>query len=157
MQVALAKSQSVREDLTSQLSWAAVWLLVIFGSPVYIVVADEFSTYLLWPLVIGIMVVLLTFFFPCQCGSTRGELMLFQGMGMESKDKIALYCSREKCRWITVRGRGGTWNSHDTSHERWCYKKCGIHVGKYLVHARLDYWILSQDCRNTLPWHKLLN
>ena len=37
-------------------------------------------------------------FFPCQCGSTRGELMLFQVMGMESKDKIALYCSREKCR-----------------------------------------------------------
>ena len=33
----------------------------------------------------------------------------------------------------------------------------GIHVGKYLVHARLDYWVLSQDCRNTLPWHKLLN
>ena len=51
------------KDLTSQLPWAAVWLLVTFGSPVYIVVADEFSTCLLWPLVIGIMVVLLTFFF----------------------------------------------------------------------------------------------
>ena len=32
----------------------------------------------------------------------------------------------------------------------------GIHVGKYLVHARLDC-VLSQECRNILPWHKLLN
>ena len=23
--------------------------------------------------------------------------------------------------------------------------------------ARLDYWVLSQDRRNTLSWHKLLN
>ena len=30
-----------------------------------------------------------------------------------------------------------------------------IHVVKYLVHARLDYWVLLQDCRSTLPWHSL--
>ena len=28
--------------------------------------------------------------------------------------------------------------------------------GRYLVHATLDYWIMSQDCRNTFPWHELL-
>ena len=27
------------------------------------------------------------------------------------------------------------------------------HVGEYLVHAGLDFWILSQNCRNALPWH----
>ena len=37
------------------------------------------------------------------------------------------------------------------------WTNCGIHVGRYLVHARLDNWIMSQDCRNTFPWHKLLN
>ena len=42
--------------------------------------------------------------------------------------------------------------------ERWCYGNCGIHVSTYLVHARLDCWILSQDCRNTYLWHdELLN
>ena len=33
----------------------------------------------------------------------------------------------------------------------------GIHVGKYLVHARLDYWVFSQDCRNIITWNTLLN
>ena len=33
----------------------------------------------------------------------------------------------------------------------------GIHVGGYVVHARLDYWIMSQDCRKPFPWHELLN
>ena len=39
------------EHLTSQLPWAAAWLLVTCGSPVYLVVA-EFSTCVLWPLMI---------------------------------------------------------------------------------------------------------
>ena len=28
-----------------------------------------------------------------------------------------------------------------------------MRVGEYLVYARLDCWILSQNCRNILPWH----
>ena len=31
---------------------------------------------------------------------------------------------------------------------------CWIHVGEHSVHARLDYWIWSQNCRNTLLWHE---
>ena len=50
------------ENLTSQLSWAAAWLLVTCVSPVYLVV-DEFSPCVLWPLMIGLMLVSLTFFF----------------------------------------------------------------------------------------------
>ena len=30
-------------------------------------------------------------------------------------------------------------------------------VGRYLAHARLDYWIMSQNCRNAFPWHELLS
>ena len=45
---------------------------------------------------------------------------------------------------------GWMWNSCDALHERWCYGNCGINVGRYLVHARLD-WIMSQDCRNAFP------
>ena len=26
-------------------------------------------------------------------------------------------------------------------------------LGEYLVHTRLDCWILLQNCRNILPWH----
>ena len=26
--------------------------------------------------------------------------------------------------------------------------------GEHSVHARLDYWIWSQNCRNTLLWHE---
>ena len=50
------------EHLTSQLPWETAWLLVICGSPVYLVVA-EFSNCVLWPIMIELMVVLLTFFF----------------------------------------------------------------------------------------------
>ena len=50
------------EDLTSQLSWAAAWLLATCGSPVYLVV-DQLRSCVLWPLMIGLMVVLLTVFF----------------------------------------------------------------------------------------------
>ena len=31
---------------------------------------------------------------------------------------------------------------------------CWIHVGEYLMPARLDYWVWSQNCRNTLPWYE---
>ena len=43
------------EHLTSQLSWAAVWLLVTCGSPVYLVVNDELSHCVLWPLTIRLV------------------------------------------------------------------------------------------------------
>ena len=49
------------------------------------------------------------------------------------------------------------WKSCEILREWWSCGNCEIHVGKYLVHSRLDYWVLSQDCRNTLPWHKLLH
>ena len=48
------------ENLTSRLSWAAAWLLVTRVCHVYLV--DEFSPCVLWPVMIGLMVVLLTFF-----------------------------------------------------------------------------------------------
>ena len=31
---------------------------------------------------------------------------------------------------------------------------CLIHVGEHSVHARLNYWIWSQKCKNTLLWHE---
>ena len=49
------------EHLTSQLSQAAAWLLVTYRSSVYPLV-DELRPCVLWPLMIGQMVVLLTFF-----------------------------------------------------------------------------------------------
>ena len=49
------------EHLTSQLSWAAARLLVTCGRPVYLVV-DELRPRVLWPLMIELMLVLLTFF-----------------------------------------------------------------------------------------------
>ena len=52
---------------------------------------------------------------------------------------------------------GGMWNSHEVPHERWCYENSGMHVGKYLVYAGLDYRIKSQDCRNVFLWLELLN
>ena len=48
---------------------------------------------------IGLMVVLLTFFTPGEHGFTYRELMLFKEMSMEFKDKSMLYCFREvKCK-----------------------------------------------------------
>ena len=49
------------EHLTSQLSWAAAWLLVTCISPVYLVV-DEFGPCALRPCMIGLMMGMLTFF-----------------------------------------------------------------------------------------------
>ena len=49
-----------REDLSSQLFLTAVWLLVTCVCPVCLV--DEFSPCVLWPLIIELMLVLLTFF-----------------------------------------------------------------------------------------------
>ena len=60
---------------------------------------DEFSSCVLWPLMIGLMVVMLTFFSLGECDFTYRELMLFYGVGMEFKDKIMLYCFRKvKCK-----------------------------------------------------------
>ena len=33
----------------------------------------------------------------------------------------------------------------------------GMHMGRYLVYAGLDYRIMSQDGRNAFPWHGLFN
>ena len=41
--------------------------------------------------------------------------------------------------------------AHRSPHERWCYGNCGMHVGRYLVLAGLDYWIMSQDCKMHFP------
>ena len=41
--------------------------------------------------------------------------------------------------------------SLEAPHERWCYGNCGMHVGRYLVLAGLDYWIMSQDCKMHFP------
>ena len=62
VQIALANLRAWVEHLTSQPSWLTAWLLVTCVSPVYLVV-DEFSPCVLWPLMIGLMVVSLTFFF----------------------------------------------------------------------------------------------
>ena len=45
------------------------------------------------------------------------------------------------------------WKSSGTLYVWWAYGNCWMHMGKYLVHARLDSWILPQNCWNTLPWH----
>ena len=45
----------------------------------------------------------------------------------------------------TVNGRG-MWNSREAPHERWGYGNCGIHVGRYLVHTRLDYVARLRKC-----------
>ena len=49
------------EHLISQLSWAVAWILVTCGSPVYLIV-DELGPCVLWPLMIRLIVVLLSFF-----------------------------------------------------------------------------------------------
>ena len=56
------------------------WELVTCGRPVHLVVA-EFSTYVLWPLTIWLMVILWVIM-----------LWFHYVMGMEFKDKIVLYC-----------------------------------------------------------------
>ena len=33
----------------------------------------------------------------------------------------------------------------------------GMHMGRYLVYAGLDYRIMSQDGRNAFAWHGLFN
>ena len=49
----------------------------------------------LWSLMIGLMVVLLTCFLHGEYGFAYRKLMLFKGMGMEVQDKIMLYYFRE--------------------------------------------------------------
>ena len=41
------------------------------------------------------------------------------------------------------------WNFSEAPHEQWYHGSCGIHVPRSVVHAKLHYWIMSQDCRNT--------
>ena len=70
------------EDLTSQLSWVAAWLLVTGVCPVCLV--DELA--------------LLTFFLHGEWFYFYGRILLFYGVGMEFKGKIMLHCFREvKC------------------------------------------------------------
>ena len=61
-----------------------------------------------------------------------------------------------KCGERPLEGEGMR-NSCEAPHERWCYGNCGMHVGRYLVYAGLDYRIMSQNFRNAFPWHELLN
>ena len=39
-------------------------------------------------------------------------------------------------------------NFREAPHERWYYGNRGMHMGRYLVYAGLDYRIMSQDGRN---------
>ena len=56
----------------------------------------------------------------------------------------------------TVRWRGrGMWNFCEAPHELWYQGSCRIHVRRYVMHGRVDYWIMWQNCRNT--WHEFLN
>ena len=55
-----------------------------------------------------------------------------------------------KCGERPLEGEGMR-NSCEAPHERWCYGNCGMHVGRYLVLAGLDYWIMSQDCKMHFP------
>ena len=52
----------------------------------------------------------------------------------------------------TVRGRGrGMWKFRGAPHEQWYHGSCGIHVHRYVMHARLDYRAMSQNLSaNTL-------
>ena len=50
------------EHFTSQLSWGAAWLLVTCGSPVFLGVDNELRSCVLWLLMTGLMMALLTFF-----------------------------------------------------------------------------------------------
>ena len=75
MRVALANSGSVTRGSHQPASMGSC-LLVTCGSPVYLVV-DDFSPCALWSLMIGLMVVLLTFSSHGDCGFTHGELILF--------------------------------------------------------------------------------
>ena len=59
--------------------------------------------------------------------------------------------------WGSPLEEGGTWNSSEAPHQRWCYGNYGMHVDRYLVYAGLDYRIMSQDGRNAFHWHGLLN
>ena len=49
------------------------------------------------------------------------------------------------------RGGEGVVKSHEILLELWSYGNCGIRVGKYLMHARLDYWV----CHKTGEIHFL--
>ena len=69
-------------------------------------------------------------------------------MGKEQKEEV-LWWNVEKC----CQGEGHVKTQWD-SLCRWFYGNCWIHVGEYWVHARLDYWTWSQNCRNALLWHK---
>ena len=68
-------SEAWEEHLTSQNLWAAAWVLATCGSPVYLVV-HELRPCVLWPLIIGLMVVLLRLFWYGEYGFTYRELKL---------------------------------------------------------------------------------
>ena len=51
-----------------------------------------------------------------------------------------------------MRGRN-LWKSCGTLHVWWSYRNWWIDVSEYLEHDSLDCSILSQNGRNTLPWH----
>ena len=86
----------------------------------------------------------------------RGEIWIyllfnsFEGSneGRQQKDEVIWWHLGKR----RLRG-SDLWKPRRTLH-LWCsYGNCWIHLGEYLVHASLDYWILSSNSRNTLPWH----
>ena len=46
----------------------------------------------------------------------------------------------------------GLWKSCGTLHVWWPYGNCWIHLGEYLVHTRLHYWILLHSWSQ---WHSV--
>ena len=65
-------------------------------------------------------------------------------------------CSMAKCEERQLEGQRGMWNFCEAAHEQWYHENCRTDVRRYEVHAILDYWIMSQDCRSTFPWHESL-
>ena len=61
-----------------------------------------------------------------------------------------------KCGERPLEGEG-MWNFREVPHERWYYGNRGMHMGRYLVYAGLDYRIMSQDGRNAFTWHGWCN
>ena len=83
------------EHLTSQLSWVASCLLVARVCPVYLVV--EFSPCVLRPLMIGLIVVLLTFFWMVSMVLLLWGVDTILGNGWNLRTKLCCIAS-------------GTWN-----------------------------------------------
>ena len=100
----------------------------------------------------------------CFPGEEVTDLLLnfFEGsheeiMGREQKEEVlwVMLCK-------AVRGGGrGAWKTCKALYTwsmwmmiLWRRVLCWINVCEHSMHARLEYWIWSQNCRNTLLWYE---